>query len=217
MPFKLPEYDDAFVGFIQKTTHELAGAHHPLLAEMRFEDTESGASSVVDSREGEVLDLPSERVGFEMTSEHEDIRNSNFEPLLAQLDSAGAELGEQLMKIFFSSMNAVTESTGNVVDAEGKGFSFDLLFELLEKMEFSLDDNDELVMPSSATQSPPFLTRSASAVSTSPCWRSSAPGSRTAASTRSPSPSPGRTSTRFTTAPESRRLGLISKEWISSA
>lgn len=148
MPFKLPEYDDAFVGFIQKTTHELAGVHHPLLAEMRFEDTESGASSVVDSREGEVLDLPAERVRFEMTSEHEDIRNSNFEPLLAQLDSGGAEFGEQLMKIFFSSMNAVTESTGNVVDAEGKGFSFDLLFELLEKMEFSLDDDGELVMPS---------------------------------------------------------------------
>jgi hypothetical protein len=146
--FRLPEYDGAFVGFIQKATHELARVHHPLLAEMRFEDIGSGASTVVDSREGELLDLPSERVRFEMTSEHEDIRNSNFEPLLVQLDSGGAEFGEQLMKIFFSSMSAVTESTGNVIDAEGKGFSFDLLYALLEKMEFSLDDNDELVMPS---------------------------------------------------------------------
>lgn len=132
---------------MQRTAHELAGVHHPLLAEMRSESTQSSASSVVDSRDGEQLDLPSEKVAFEVVSASEDIRNSNFAPLLTQLDSAGAELGEQLLTVFFNSMNAVTELTGNVVDAEGQGFSFDLLYELLEKMEFTLDDNDELVMP----------------------------------------------------------------------
>jgi hypothetical protein len=35
-----------------------------------------------------------------------------------------------------------------VLDAGGQPFSFELLYEMLEKLEFSLDENDEIVMPS---------------------------------------------------------------------
>jgi hypothetical protein len=35
-----------------------------------------------------------------------------------------------------------------VVDAEGGKLSFELMYEMLSKIEFSLDENDELVMPS---------------------------------------------------------------------
>ena len=45
-------------------------------------------------------------------------------------------------------MDAVTQSTGNIVDAGGEKFSFELLVETLEKIEWSLDDEGELVMPS---------------------------------------------------------------------
>jgi hypothetical protein len=148
MSFQLPEYDEAFVGFLYTTANELARAQHPLLAEIRTETTESGASSVVDARGGEQLDLPSELVGFEMKWDREDLLTGNVEALLLQLDSASNELGEKLVGMLVKTLTAVTESTGNVVDAGGKKFSFDLLVESLEKIEWSLDDEDELVMPS---------------------------------------------------------------------
>lgn len=146
--FQLPEYDEAFSMFLYTTANELARAQHPLLAQFRTETTESGASSVVDSRGEDVLELPSERVGFEMGWNRDDMVAGNFDVLILALDAASNELGEGLMAMVFKTMSAVTQSTGNVVDAGGRKLSFELLVETLEKIEWSLNDDDELVMPS---------------------------------------------------------------------
>jgi hypothetical protein len=119
-----------------------------ILGEMRTETAEGGASSVVDSRDAEQLDLSSELVGFELRWDRDDLLSGRSDALLLQLDAAGNELGEKMMGQFVKSLGAVTESTGNKVDAGGKKFSFELLVEMLEKIEWSLDDDDELVMPS---------------------------------------------------------------------
>lgn len=148
MPLELPEYDDAFAHFLYYTANALARAQHPLLAEMRTETTESGASSVVDRRDGERLDLPSDLIGFEMRWDRDDVLIGNFEALLLQLDSASNELGEKLIAKFVETVSSVTESTGNVIDAKGEKFSFEMFVEMLETIEWSLDDDDELVMPS---------------------------------------------------------------------
>lgn len=148
MTFALPEYDQAFSTFIYTTANALARAHHPLLAEMRTETTETGASSVVDSRESDQLHLPSESIGFQIAWDRADVVNGNFEALLLQLDSASGELGEKLMAMFVKTVTAVTDSTGNVVKAEGGEFTFETFYEALDQMEWSLDENDELVMPS---------------------------------------------------------------------
>ena len=148
MSFHLHEYDVAFADFLYTTANELARAQHPLLAQMRTETTESGASSVVDSRGSEQLDLPSELIGFEMRWDRDDVVAGNFEALLLVLDSAANELGEKLVAKFVKTVSSVTESTGNVIHAEGKKFSFEMLVEMLETIEWSLDDDDELSMPS---------------------------------------------------------------------
>lgn len=148
MPLELREYDDAFAHFLYHTANALARAQHPLLAEMRTETTESGASSVVDRRDGERLDLPSDLIGFEMRWDRDDVLIGNFEALLLQLDSASNELGEKLIAKFVETVSSVTESTGNVIDAKGEKFSFEMFVEMLETIEWSLDDDDELVMPS---------------------------------------------------------------------
>lgn len=148
MSFQLPEYDEAFTKFLYTTANELARAQHPLLAQIRTETTESGASSVVDARDQEQLDLPSELVGFEMKWDRDDMVAGNFDVLILGLDAASDELGEGLIAMFVKTISAVTESTGNVVDAGGEKFSFELLVETLEKIEWSLNDDDEVVMPS---------------------------------------------------------------------
>jgi hypothetical protein len=56
-------------------------------------------------------------------------------------------VAEQLMGYFVETMGKVTEGTGNVVDAGGKPLSFELIYDALDKVELSVDENDELVMP----------------------------------------------------------------------
>jgi hypothetical protein len=63
MPFDLSEYDRAFTGFVHDTVNALARAQSPLLNRIAVEDAPGTASSVVDGREAEPLDLPSEPVG----------------------------------------------------------------------------------------------------------------------------------------------------------
>jgi len=146
--FALPEYDDAFSRFMYTTANELARAQHPLLAEIRTETAEGGGSSVVDSRDSDQLDLSSEPIGFQVRWDRDDLLSGRSEVLILQLDSAGNELGEKMVGQFLKTMNAVSESTGNKVDAGGRKFSFELLVEMLEEIEWSLDDDDEHVMPS---------------------------------------------------------------------
>lgn len=148
MSFELPEYDEAFKRFLYTAANELARAQHPFLGEIRTETTQSGASSVVDARDQEQLQLDSEPVGFEMVWDRDAMINGKFETLVLKLDAAANELGEGLMASFIKTMQTVTESTGNVVDAEGQKLSFDLFVKMLEQVEWSLDDDDELVKPS---------------------------------------------------------------------
>src|SRR3954447_11610089 len=122
--FELPEYDYAFTRFLYTTANELARAQHPVLGEMRTETAEGGASSVVDSRDSEQLDLSSEPVGFEIRWDRDDLLSGRSDALLLQLDSAGNELGGKMVEQFVKTIGAVTESTGNKVNAEGKKFSF---------------------------------------------------------------------------------------------
>lgn len=148
MSFQLPEYDRAFTGFLYTTANELARAQHPLLAQIRTETTESGASSVVDGRDQEQLELPSEPVGFRMEWDRDDMVAGKFDALILMLDAASNELGQGLMAMLVRTISAVTESTGNVIDAKGRKLSFELFVESLEQIEWSLDDDDELVLPS---------------------------------------------------------------------
>ena len=146
MPFKLPEYDKAFKGFVHQTVHSLARARSPLLADMAVEEGGSTASSVVDSLDGAQLDLPSESIQFGISMETEAVRSGDFDPLYVELDSAAEELGRGLVGLFVKTMDKVTESTGNVVTADGK-FTFEAFYEALDKREWSLTAEGELSMP----------------------------------------------------------------------
>lgn len=76
------------------------------------------------------------------------VRDGDYEQLYEAMFESADAMAEQLVGYFVESMGKVTEGTGNVVDAGGRRFGFDVLYETLEKLEFSVDENDELVMPS---------------------------------------------------------------------
>jgi hypothetical protein len=93
------------------------------------------------------VDLEPDKVGFEMSTSVAAVRAADYDEFYAQVDQAAEMLASDLMKVWVGTMDKVTEATGNVVDAGGK-LTFEVLYEMLDKLEYSLDENDELVMPS---------------------------------------------------------------------
>lgn len=146
IPFELPEYDHAFAEFIFEVAHGLAMANSPLLRQIPVLSAPGTASSVVDARDLEQLDLPAQPVGFAVTNDLRAIRDGDFEPLVVSLSEGSDELGSELMRLVFGTMDRVTQATGNIVKASGEP-TFEAIYEALDRMEWTLTEDDELSLP----------------------------------------------------------------------
>lgn len=144
--FELPEYDRAFAEFIFQVANALAIAAAPLLGQIRRVSAPGAGSSVVDARNLEQLDLPSQLVGFGVTIDLRAVRDGDFEPLVVGLSEGSDELASGLMKMVIATVSRVTEATGNVVTSSD-GMTFEAFYEALDGMEWSLTEDDELSLP----------------------------------------------------------------------
>lgn len=148
MPFALHEYDAAFGRFFSQTMRVLAQASSPLLGQMLFVEMPGTAGSRVRDRQGMDIVLDPGKTSTEVTFDLKAVRDGDYEQLYRAMFESAEAMAEQLVGYFVESMGKVTEGTGNVVDAGGRPFGFEVLYEGLEKLDFSVDQNDELVMPS---------------------------------------------------------------------
>jgi hypothetical protein len=148
MPFALYEYDNAYQAFFSKTIRTIARARSPLLSQINVTDVSGTLASQVRTREGLDIRLDPGEASTEVSYDLNAVRSGDFDALYAEFDKACDLMAEQLVGVLVSTMSKVTEGTGNVVNAGGQPLSFEVFYEMLEKLEFSLDENDELVMPS---------------------------------------------------------------------
>jgi hypothetical protein len=95
----------------------------------------------------DALDLPGKEIGFGLTMNVDAVRTADFDALVIEMGAASDEYASGLADLVFSSFEKVTASTGNVVDAGGQ-LKFEHLYEMLDKREWSLNEDDELEMPS---------------------------------------------------------------------
>ena len=146
MPFQLHEYDRAFVSFVAQSAQALAMARSPMLGMIGSEEMPTTVGSHVDTGDGDGLDLPPVAVRFEMTTEVAAVRRSDVDALVTELDAASDALARELVGLVAGSLNALTNTTGNVVKGNGRP-TFDVFYEMLEKLECGVDENDELQLP----------------------------------------------------------------------
>lgn len=147
MPFALYEYDAAFTRFFSEAVRTLARARSPILSQIQFIETPGTVGSRVRDRQGMDVVLEPGHTSTEVTADLNAVRDGDYGQLYAALDEASDSMAEQLVGLFVETLNKVTEGTGNVVDAGGKPLSFEVIYETLEKLEFSINGDDELVMP----------------------------------------------------------------------
>jgi hypothetical protein len=148
VPFALYEYDAAFGEFFSETIRRLARSRSPMLSQMHFATLTGTLGSRVRTREGMDVVLEPGETSAEITNDLRAVRDGNFVPLYSELDKASEEMAKGIVGLLVQTMDAVTEGTGNQVDAGGQPFSFEVFYAALEKIDFSVDENDQLVMPS---------------------------------------------------------------------
>jgi hypothetical protein len=148
VPFALYEYDAAYVEFFDETVRNLARARSPILSQMQYAKTSGPLGSRVRTRAGMDVILDPGEISTEVTMDLKAVRAGDTDALFAELDSASEERAKGLVGLFVQTMHAVTEGTGNVADAGGQALGFDVIYDMLERIDFSVDANDELVMPS---------------------------------------------------------------------
>jgi hypothetical protein len=147
MPFALPDYNLACGQVLARVTKDIARESDPVLSQIQVVPVHSTVSTVVETREDITLDLPAEPIGFGLGVKAEDVRGGNFEALQVKLVEASDEYADQLSKMLYGSLDKITTATGNTFDAEGQPFTFEMLYEMLDKVEWKLDEDDELSKP----------------------------------------------------------------------
>jgi len=92
------------------------------------------------------VDLEAKEVGFGFTLNVHAVRDGDLGDFLLQVGNASEELGKALVGGMVETLDKVTDATGNVVKGHGE-INFDVIYEGLEKIEWSLNDDGELVKP----------------------------------------------------------------------
>jgi hypothetical protein len=147
MPFALPEYDIAFWRYVHDATRDMAQSQSELLGSMTFVEEGSTVGSRVQDRDGMDVELEPAATAVEMSTVFEDVRAGNLDAFASQIHAAGEEFGKQLVEHWAASMKKLTDATGNTVDAGGN-LTFEKFYEMLDRMEWTVDENDKLNMPS---------------------------------------------------------------------
>jgi hypothetical protein len=109
---------------------------------MRFHVHEGDAFTTVR------LDGSEERSQFKEKSvkrsfKAEELAKMTPTDLVKKVDSMALEMSEQTSKAMFEMIRESTNETGNIVDAQGQPFSFDLILQMYEKMEIDFDEKGE--------------------------------------------------------------------------
>jgi hypothetical protein len=146
MAFALPEYEHAFDRFFADAIHELVGAHEPLLADMDWETTPGATASVFQDQVGEDVELTQAPISAAGVVRRAPIRRGTLIDLWLTIDDIAKQMARGMVKGLIGTLDTVTGATGNVVSGAGKP-TFRAMLEVLETIEWSLTDDDELSMP----------------------------------------------------------------------
>jgi hypothetical protein len=96
---------------------------------------------------GVVKEQNYQEMGVNYSILYKDIPFMGMGDVVALVKQKGKEMGEKMGKYFFKTVDETIQETGNIVEAHGRPFSLDLMFETLEKMAIDFDLDGTPRMP----------------------------------------------------------------------
>ncbi|UJR86705.1 hypothetical protein [Sandaracinus amylolyticus] len=142
----LTEYDKAYASFIQQAILGFA-EQDPLLSKIRAVTSRHRGPHRL-YHEQKPIDLQTVEMESGSTLAFDAIRRSDIEAVSAFVHELASGYVEQMSKQFFASADKVVGVTGLEFDARGKPLSWDLVNDMLERMDIDFDENGAPKLPS---------------------------------------------------------------------
>ena len=96
----------------------------------------------------EILDSELTKHSVEVTYDINDVLEYKIETMYSFIDEISSKMSDQMKQTIYKVLNQTCEKTGNVVNAkESKKSNPELFLEMLEKIELSVNEKGEVVLP----------------------------------------------------------------------
>lgn len=149
--FRLPEYVEGLGRFFAEVMKGLAASKDPILAQaprVLARRMYRGRNSIESSGASGTVDPPIMATRTDFSLSHDVIASGDAGDFLAEMDLVAEQYVSQVMPQFFESLSMVTKAAGNVHDAGGKPFTWDMFLDMLDGMEIPFDEDNNPLLPS---------------------------------------------------------------------
>lgn len=115
-------------------------SHLGPLAAIRESVVFEGNKITIIREDGSVDEMGFEEITVELPVNLAEVEEMTRETVLDKINDVAKEMAEQKARFTYEELNRITAETGNVISADGKPFSIEMLFEILEKMDLDFDE-----------------------------------------------------------------------------
>lgn len=110
------------------------------LAAIRESVVFEGNKTTIIREDGSVGETEFAEITAELQVNFAEVEEMTHEMVLHKIDEVAKEMAEQIARSVYEELNRITDETGNVISADGKPFSIEMLFEVLGKMDLDFDE-----------------------------------------------------------------------------
>lgn len=115
-------------------------SHMGVFADVPTSVIVEGDNTVIIREDGSVGKVELKEARVEQEIKFAEVEEMTHERVLDKINDAAKEMAEQMVRSAYEELNRITDETGNVISANGKPFSIEMLFEMLEKMDLDFDE-----------------------------------------------------------------------------
>lgn len=119
----------------------------PIVAQIKKRPQREGRAAQYRDIQGSTKKVDFQKVGAQLQLKPEDARGMSLDDFLKMPNDAGRDMAQQMARHLFTELQKVTEETGNVVDAKGKPFDFEIFLSVLEKIAIEFDEQGRARLP----------------------------------------------------------------------
>lgn len=120
----------------------------PFLSRIRKKRIHEGNRMTSSSMEGHTESSEFKSIASEFTEiSRDEIIEKGVNAFDSRIDTMSEEFMNQLSQSFFKKMHEVTETTGNIINANGRSISPEVILEALEKVTIDFDEFGNPLLP----------------------------------------------------------------------
>ena len=119
----------------------------PFISQIGIKRVYEGNILTSSSMEGYTESGEYKRISSGFSVSPDEIIEKGAKAFFSQIDKISEELIKQQSQVIFKKMDEVTERTGNIVNAKGKGISPEIILEALEKVTIDFDEFGNPLFP----------------------------------------------------------------------